>query len=320
MDSTNSDGAFNLPNLGANGIANEYLTDRLTTEAVQFIENHKNEPFFLYMSHYAVHTPIQAKADLKAKYQLKLDNATPQELAAFAGHTNPTYAAMLESMDQSLGQIMDKLQTTGLENNTVIIFASDNGGLDGAQANPTDNAPLAEGKGSMYEGGIRSPMLVKWPGKTIPQSVTDAVVTTYDFYPTILDIIQLPGNSIQNQSMDGKSFKSMLTQPDAVDPDRTIYWHYPHYSDQHLNNPNNVTGGKPASAIRKGDWKLIWFYESPSAELYNLANDISESNNMAGSNPAKANELITDLRNWLITTNAQMPIDKSAGTPTPLPQ
>ena len=275
------------PGLGKGG-KGEYLTDRLTTEAEKFIEQNRARSFFLYLAHYAVHIPLGAKEQMIAKYQ----NA-PMGSA----QTNAIYAAMVESMDQSVGRILKKVDELKLTERTVIIFTSDNGGLsvkEGPKTPATSNAPLREGKGFLYEGGIRVPFIVRWPRVIETRSVCNIPACSIDLFPTILEIAGVasknhPGN-------DGLSLIPLLRG--GLAPLHTnLFWHYPHYSNQ---------GGKPSGAILSGDYKLIEFYEDGRWELFNLKEDISEKNNLAQAQPKVAAELQLKLDAWRRATQAQM--------------
>ncbi|MDA1234199.1 MAG: sulfatase [Acidobacteria bacterium] len=252
----------------------EYLTDRLTDEAIKFIEDRREQPFLLYMSHYAVHTPLQAPEALVRKYEAKLEQDDSQFSAV--------YAAMIESVDQSLGRIIDTLERFGLGDDTVVIFTSDNGGAQAA----TRNAPLREGKGYLYEGGIRVPLIVSWPGQVEPNATSDAPVSGADLYPTIAEIageLATPGQT------DGRSLIPLL-EGRQDGPGRDLYWYYPHYSPQ---------AKQPGAAIRSGKYKLIEHYDPPSVELYDLESDIAEQTNLAERDPANASELLDRLRAWI---------------------
>lgn len=264
----------------------EYLTDRLTDEALKFIESNSAQPFFLYLAHYAVHTPIEAKSDYVPHFRDKIKPGMRQK--------NPDYAAMIQSVDESVGRIMDKIAELKLDNDTVIIFMSDNGGLSGIGdwLDITSNHPLREGKGTAYEGGIREPMIVRWPGVVKPGTVSDIPVTSVDFFPTFCGIAGV-GNS--NTDVDGLSILPLLTGSGGIDRE-AIYWHYPHY---HLTTP--------FSAVRKGDFKLIEYYEDGRLELYNLKSDVGEEHNLVDTMPEKAAELKKLLRDWLESVDAQMP-------------
>ncbi len=268
------------------GKPHEYLTDRLTDEAIRFITAQRGKPFFLYLSHYAVHTPIQAKPALTAKYQDKPGSK---------GQASPVYAAMVDSVDQSVGRIMDTLDRFDLTGRTIVIFFSDNGGLLRPAA--TSNAPLRSGKGFPYEGGVREPLIVRWPGVVEPGSVCSEVVTSVDFYPTLLELIGIEGKGARKGTMDGVSLAPLLKQTGTLSRD-AIFWHYPHY---------NPIGGYPYGAIRQGNWKLIEFYEDMHVELYNLKDDIGERHDLAAAQPELAVELRKRLHAWRTATNAQMP-------------
>jgi arylsulfatase A-like enzyme len=275
-----------LPNL-ADGKANEYLTDRLTDEALKFIEKNRAKPFFLYLSHFAVHIPLMAKPELIAKFSETTKNGDAQ--------TNAVYAAMIESLDDSVGRIVQKLDELKLTENTVVIFTSDNGGLamnQGGKGIPTSNTPLRDGKGFLHEGGIRVPLIVKWPGVIRENSVCQKPVSSIDFFPTFMELAGLHTTNV----VDGLSLVPLLNGNGSIS-ERELYWHYPHYSDQ---------GGKPGGAIRDGDFKLIEDYETGRLELYNLKEDVGEKRNIANQDAAKANELERKLDLWRRNVKAQM--------------
>jgi len=282
-----------------NGPEGEYITDRLTDEALKFIGEHKKTPFFLYMSHYAVHSPIQAKQEKIAKYSSKKPDKKQND---------PAYAAMVESTDESLGRILDKLEELNLEENTLVLFFSDNGGF----GRVTDHHPLKGSKGMMYEGGIREPMIAWWPGHILPETSCDEVVMGFDFYPTL---VNLAGGNPKSFSLDGKDLSSLFFQKGDLDR-KAVYWHFPAYlqSYQGIKQPEALTRGwraVPSSAIRKGDWKLIEDFEDGSLQLYNLREDISESNNLSKSNPKKRKELWKDLKRWRRKVKAPVPREKN---------
>lgn len=268
------------------GQPGEYLTDRLTDEALKFVETNRERPFFLYFAHYTVHAPLQAKQELIGKYKAKLRPGQQQK--------NPIYAAMIESLDQSVGRVLDKLEALGIAGQTIIIFTSDNGGFLVA----TSNAPLRGGKGFPYEGGHRVPLLVRWPGTTQPGSLCHDPVVSTDFYPTILELTGVRGDERHNASVDGVSLAPLLKQTDKPVRDE-IYWHYPHY---------NVMWQKPYGAVRQGDYKLIEFYEDQRIELYNLKNDLSETTNLAGQMPDRVTTLREKLSAWRERVGAQLPL------------
>lgn len=273
---------YNIPTISS-GKEGEYLTDRLTDEAEKFIEKNKDKPFFLYMPHFAVHTPLQAKNEYVSKYEAK---PKPKD-----GQYNPVYAAMIQSVDESVGRIMAKLDELGIADNTVVIFNSDNGGYVKA----TSNAPLRAGKGTLYEGGIRDPLIVRWPGKVKEGSICNEVVTSTDYYRTICEIAGV--KPPENQPIDGVSIVSLLKQTGGINR-KAVYWHYPHY---------HPGGTSPAGAIRYGDWKLIEYFEDGRIELYNLKDDVGETTDLAAKMPEKAAELRTMLADWRKSVGAAMP-------------
>lgn len=322
-----NDGGWSAPGLDTGTYdADDYLTNVLTDHAVDYIAGHANAPFFLEFNPYAVHAPIQAPADLVAHYQDKLDNADPGQ---YQYHNNPTYAAMIHTMDASLGRVMDALENTtdaegnALMDNTIIVFSTDHGGLVNVQGGtgptpPTHSFPLAGGKGSGAEGGLRVPTIVSWVGNSDIQQgvISDSLVVTHDIYSTVSDLTGVAGNAAHNQRMDSISFRSALEGDEGQR--NTIYWHYPHISDQA--GVGNVRNGRFFSAMRHGDWKLIYHYEDQSWELYDLAADIDESDNLATDNPGMTTALGAMLADWLVEVGAQMPIDSRNGQAVPLPQ
>jgi arylsulfatase A len=280
-------GPFDLPGL-AGGPPGEYLTDRLTLEAEKFIEQNRDRPFFLYLPEFAVHRPLEGKKELVAKYEAKLKSSE--------GQNHPVYAAMVESVDEAVGRLVGKLDALGIAGRTVVILTSDNGGLrfEGKDSRPvTSNLPLRAGKGHVYEGGIREPLIVRWPGVVKPGSVCHDQIISIDYFPTILD---MAGVKIL-RPVDGVSLLPLLTQKGALQRE-AIYWHYPHYSNQ---------GGPPAGAVRKGDYKLIEFYEDGRLELFNLKDDIGERRNLVRADPKKAAELHALLKRWRESVGAVMP-------------
>ena len=265
----------------------EYLTDRLTDEAIRFLDANKSRPFFLYLAHYAVHVPIEAKQELVAKYRKKLRPGQRQN--------DPVYAAMIQSMDESVGRIMKTIDDLGLRRNTVILFTSDNGGLSAPEwkLKPvTSNFPLREGKGHVYEGGIRVPLIVRGPAFR-KGAVVDQPVCSVDYFSTLLD---LAGSSSLPKT-DGVSLAGLL-QSDTELERRDLFWHYPHYSNQL---------GRPASAIRRGTLKLIQFHEDNHVELYDISEDVGEAKDLSGALPEKTRELKDALAKWLASVNARMP-------------
>ena len=280
-------GPFDLPNLKG-GTKDEYLTDRLTVEAEKFLEANRDRPFFLYLPEFAVHLPLQAKPGVIEHFAGKAQADAPQH--------HPVYAAMVASLDENVGRVLKKLDDLGLTERTVVFFMSDNGGLmyENRTKDPvTSNAPLRAGKGHLYEGGIREPMMIRWPGVTNPGSTCDVPVIGADFFPTILE---MAGAKPVGEPVDGVSLTPLL-KGGTIKRD-AIYWHYPHYSNQ---------GGPPSGAIRSGNFKLIEFYEDGRLDLYNLADDIRESNNLAQANPKLASELHGKLKKWRASVSATMP-------------
>ena len=304
---------YKLPNL-PNGPDGEYLTDRLTSEAIRFIEQNHEKPFLVYLSHYAVHTPLQTKPALLKKYKAKAAKLPAGESPEFLTdngravrqvQNTPAYAAMVENLDENLGRILDKLTELKLDENTIVIFTSDNGGLSTAEGSPTSNLPLRAGKGWPYEGGVREPLLIKWPGTTHPGSVCTKPVNSPDFFPTILAMADLP--PLPHQHLDGTSLVPELQGTDS--PERPIFWHYPHYSNQ---------GGSPFCAVRADGFKLIEWYEDNRVELYDLRNDIAEKNNLATDKPETAAALTARLHGWRTDVKAQMPEPNTSYDPTNL--
>ncbi len=275
----------------------EYLTDHLTKQALKLIDDWKEEAFFLYFAYYNVHTPIQGRADLVERYKEKLEaGPTPEQ------HTNPVYAAMTHSLDQSVGRIIQRLKKLGLDDNTVVIFSSDNGGLSHKGGNPTGitrNDPLRRGKGAAFEGGTRVPLIVKWPGVTPAGGICTEPVSTVDFYPTILDIVDIQGDPGHNANVDGISLVPVLEAPGASLGRDALFWHFPHY---------HAGGDSPYGAVRAGNWKLIEFYEEMDTELYHLKRDLSESKNVADQHPEKVARLRKQLHAWRDSVAAQMPV------------
>jgi len=272
------------------GPQGEYLTDRLTSEAIRFISGAKNRPFFLYLPHYAVHTPIEAKKELIEKYRKKKGSQ---------GQETPEYAAMIESTDQGVGRIMETLGKLGLASTTVVFFLSDNGGF----AQVTSMGPLRGSKGMIYEGGIRVPMLVSWPGQVRAGSVADIPVIGVDLYPTILEMAGV--RKPQGYVLDGESLVPVLKGSGLLPP-RAIFWHFPAYlePDSGRRGPWKTT---PCSVVRQGDWKLIEFFEDGHLELYNLKDDIGEKMNLAPTKPDKAEELHRVLLDWRASIRAPVP-------------
>ncbi len=341
-------GPFQMDNLESSD--GEYLTDRLTDEAETFIESSKDQPFFLYLAHFAVHDPIEGRDDLVAKYKRKLDAMPPHDGRAFALEGNPDdkqpltreelntrigardwsgyrvlpdrtvkikqrqdnlqFAAMVESVDESLGRLLAKLKSLNLDDNTIVILFSDNGGMSAANfGNPnrvvqsdnldkafsTSNLPLRGAKGWLYEGGIREPLIVHWPSRGQRGKVCDVPVISTDFYPTILDMVGLPQEP--QQHVDGISIAPLVSGSGTIARE-AIYWHFPHYSNHGMQSP----GG----AIRAGDHKLLEYFENGTVQLFNLRDDIGEQNDLSQLEPEMTARLRTMLHEWRQSVSAQM--------------
>lgn len=275
-------------------------TDRIANEAVEFIGKPREKPFFAYLPFLAVHTPIGARAELVEKYRAKAKTAPPDEFKPERERmvrqvqNNPVYAAMLEQMDSAIGRVLDAVKRAGLEEKTVVIFTSDNGGLSTSEGTPTSNVPLRAGKGWPYEGGVRTAWIVVAPGVTRPGSICDTPVITTDFHPTLLELAGQPLHPREHR--DGVSLLPLLKGGAMEHP--PLFWHYPHYGNQ---------GGAPHGAVREGDWKLIEWYEDGALELYNVSEDIGEKNNLAASNPGKVAALKAKLVAWRSEVGAVMP-------------
>jgi len=294
------------------GPEGEYLTDRQTDEAIKFIRKNRKKPFFLYLSYYAVHNPMQAKEEHIRKFQAKADSTGLSKIEPFTRdrdwirpemsnnykeriiQSNPVYAAMIYSMDENIGKVLNEVEKLGLNDKTVIFFTSDNGGLSTSEGSPTCNAPLRAGKGWLYEGGIRVPLIIKYPGKGKPGTIIRTPVSSVDFFPTILDIC---GIKYSDKEIDGISLLPLFEKDEM--PERPLFWHYPHYSNQ---------GVEPGSAVRLGKYKLIDNFEKERTELYDLENDISEKNDISELYPEKTEELYKLLDTWRKSNNARMMI------------
>ncbi|MGD8330224.1 MAG: sulfatase [Acidobacteriota bacterium] len=323
---------WDVPDL-EDGSEGEYLTDRLTDEAVAFLHDHAERPFFLVLSHYAVHTPLQSKDQLTAGYEAKAAALPPLDtpFAPESGRAiskqrqdHPVYAGMVESTDDSVGRILDALDELGLTDSTAVVFVSDNGGLStlptGRTSMPTSNVPLRAGKGWLYEGGIRAPLIIKWPGVTDiagarPQAqatdgargegeptrrggtafTIDVAVTSMDLYPTLLDMAGLPQRP--QQHVDGVSLAPLLRGAAGVERE-ALFWHFPHY---------HGSANRPSGAVRIGDYKLIQWFEDGKVELYDLANDPGEQYDLVEREPQEAARLRDALGSWRVAVDAQMP-------------
>ncbi len=297
---------WDIPNI-ENGPDGQYMTDRLAEEAVNFINQKHDSPFLVYFSFYNVHAPFSAPQTLVQKYEKKRDvlglaeanrfqefAAADRQIKQRKKQDHATYAAMVESMDQAVGKVLDAVKAKGIADNTVVVFFSDNGGLSTSEGTPTANTPLKAGKGWLYEGGIREPLIIKWPGVAKP-AVSDAVVTSTDFYPTILE---MAGMDLRpDLHMDGKSLVPLLKNETRKIHD-AAFFHYPHRSNQK---------SRPSSAIRKGDHKLIVFFEDGRRELYDLSQDIGENENLAEKMPELTDSLYAELKDWWKEVDARFP-------------
>lgn len=286
----------------------QYLADFLTDRAVDFIARHQSEPFFLYLPHFGVHSPHDAKPDLIERFRRK---------PGVGGHNNATYAAMIYSVDESVGRIMSTLDTLKLANNTVLIFASDNGGVGGyvregikKAGDVTDNAPLRSGKGSLYEGGTRVPLIVRWPAVAKPGTTCDVPTIHVDLFPTILDLAEAPK---PRQTLDGESLVKLLRDPSAKLDREAIFQHFPGYLGAGADHWRTT----PVSLIQSGKWKLMEFLEDGRLELYDLEQDVGESNNLAKELPDKARDLHAQLVAWRNEVRAPMPAKNDPGVASP---
>lgn len=272
----------------------EYLTERLANEACNYLQQSKSKPFFLNLWFYNVHTPLQAKQDKIDKYKALVDSTKLQK--------NPTYAAMVEHVDDAVGKVIAQLKSLGLYDNTIIILTSDNGGLIGGKKNQvTNNTPLRLGKGERYEGGVRIPLLIKNVNQVAANHIENTPVMSIDYMPTLIDIANLKVNKKVMNGIDGIDIKPLLLSKEGKLKKRALFWHYPHY---------HTEGATPYSAVRDGDWKLIHTIETNSYELYNLKTDISETNNRIDSEPKIAAKLKKELDAWKKKIGAQMPTVK----------
>ncbi len=286
------------------GPKGEHLADRLASEAINFISKHKDEPFLVYLSFYSVHTPLQAKQKLIKKYKGKQKLLPKTGLPRFGlegkrklrqVQDHAVYAGMVETMDNNVGRVLDHLKKLNLDENTVVIFTSDNGGLSTSEGWPTANLPLRAGKGWLYEGGVRVPFIVRWPGNTKPGRTSDVPVISTDFYPTMLDMAGLKKRP--KQHVDGVSLVGLLRGKEKY-LKRPLFWHYPHYSNQ---------GGTPGSSVRVGDYVLIEFFEDKHVELYNITKDIGQKQDLAKKMPDRVTQMHNMLKQWRKSVDANMP-------------
>jgi arylsulfatase A-like enzyme len=293
----------------SDGPDGEHLPDRLATEAVKLIQTKRSEPFLVYFPFYSVHTPLMTRPDLQKKYEakrarlgLKAEWGRESERDVRLVQEHAVYAGMVEAMDQAVGKVLAGLEAAGLKENTIVIFTSDNGGLSTSEGWPTSNLPLRGGKGWIYEGGIREPLIVRWPGVTTAGSVLTTPVSSPDFFPTFLEAAG--AKPAPGQVMDGRSLVGVLKGGSL--PERALFWHYPHYGNQ---------GGAPAAAVRRGDWKLVEWQEDGRVELFNLAADLSEKNDLAAREPQRVVQLKAELHAWQKNVGAKFPIKNPAYDP-----
>jgi len=281
-----------VANFPAGGQRGDYLTDTLTDHAEQILDDFSDRPFLLYFPYYNVHTPIQGRADLTRRYKEKLADGKQRK------HRNAAYAAMVTAVDESVGRLRRKLRELSIADRTVIILTGDNGGLDRGKRGPTENAPLRAGKGSAYEGGVRVPGFVYWPGGGAAGAVCDEPIISVDFYPTILSLAGVTTPKSVVDKIDGESIVPLLRNPGGRLRRDAIFWHYPHY---------HPGGASPYSAVRRDKWRLVEFYEDSRVELYDLANDPGETKDVSSEQPAVTDSLHQRLQSWRRSVAAQAP-------------
>ena len=278
------------------GPKGEYLTDRLTDEAIQILKKFKEDPFFLYFPFYTIHTPLQGRSDLKKKY-------------ASRGKQLSDYAAMVACLDENIGRLLTALDDLGLTENTIVLFSSDNGGI----RKLSKQDPWRAGKGSYFEGGIRVPLIVRWPGVVKPGSTCSVPVTGLDFYPTFLDAIEATASP--DKIIDGNSLVPLLAQKGDFPKERSLYWHFPIYLQNYAGEEDQSRDAKfrtrPGSVIRKGKWKLHEYFEDGALLLFDLEKDPGETTNLADSKPKKLAELKKDLYSWRKRVKAPVPTKRN---------
>ncbi len=310
---------FDNPRLG-DYPKGSHLPKVLTDESLKLLDQYKNAPFLLYQAFYSVHVPLQGREDLVAKYKAKRQTVLDADEREFGPEeqvwpvkderqvrlrqAHAVYAAMVEAMDEQIGRVLDKLEELGIADHTAVFLMADNGGLSTAEGSPTSNLPLRGGKGWLYEGGIREPFLIRWPGATQPGSSCDVPVISTDFYPTILEMAGLPLK--KNQHLDGVSLAPLLKGGTSINRD-ALYWHYPHYSNQ---------GGFPGGAIRMGDWKLIERFEDGRVHLYDVQMDIGERQDLAAQYPQRVEQMRAKLHAWYKQVGAKF-LEPKDGGPQP---
>lgn len=279
------------------GPKGEYLTDRLTNEAISFVEKFKDSTFFVYLPYYTVHTPIMGKEKLVEKFKNKKGNI---------GQNNPKYAAMVSSLDENIGKLLASIKANNLEKNTLVIFTSDNGGIRAI----SHQYPLRAGKGSYYEGGVRVPLIIKWPDSIAANTFTNQNASNLDFYPTLQNIVKPEKRATL---LDGIDLSTTLKKGEIKN--RDLFFHFPIYLQAYKKGKDQsrdpLFRTRPGSVIISGNWKLHHYFEDNAIELYNLQNDLSEKNNIANLYPQKVNELFKKLKDWRIETNAPIPTEKN---------
>ncbi|TWU36034.1 sulfatase [Novipirellula artificiosorum] len=293
---------FKNPQMAEESPEGDHLPDRLARETAKFIDDNHDKPFFAYLAFYSVHTPLMGRADLVEKYKAKaatIEGAEfgdeeqvfgdkPRQVRTLQKHA--VYAAMVEAMDEAVGKVLGQLEASGVADETIVIFTSDNGGLSTSEGSPTSNLPLRGGKGWVYEGGIREPWIIRYPGMTKPGTLSSQPICSIDLLPTIASAAGVK----LAQEVDGVDLLPLL-KGDAL-PNRSLFWHYPHYSNQ---------GGFPGGAVREGDFKLVERYEDGRVHLYNLKEDLAERNDLAAQHPERVNEMRERLHGWYQTVDAK---------------
>ncbi|MEX2672382.1 MAG: sulfatase [Phycisphaeraceae bacterium] len=292
---------FDMPNLDSQ--PGDHLADRMAEVAGELIRSTEDQPFMMFFSFYDVHTPLMTTPELREKYRAKREELgiegprfrpePPRQDRRVQDHA--VYAGMIETMDAAVGTVLASLEAQGLADDTIIIFSSDHGGLSTSEGSPTSNAPLRAGKGWMYEGGLRVPLIIRWPGVVEGGGVSNVPTIGTDLFPTMLEMAGLPARP--EDHVDGRSIVPVLKGDDAIDRE-AIFWHYPHYGNQ---------GGAPTSAVRIGDWKLIESFEDGRLELYNLADDLGEQKNLVDDQPSRAEAMHERLKAWRETVDAKYP-------------
>ncbi|CAA6691250.1 MULTISPECIES: sulfatase [unclassified Lentimonas] len=304
---------FNNPQMEEESPAGEHMPARLARETVSFIQSNKDRPFFAYFSFYSVHTPLMGRPDLVAKYKEKAKQISGKEfdqVSAASGkkskrrilQKHAVYAAMVEAMDEAVGEVIQALKDADVWDHTIIVFTSDNGGLATSEGLPTSNLPFNGGKGWVFEGGIREPWIIRYPGVTEEGSISDAQICSIDLFPTL---VAAAGYEAQHE-IDGLDLRPVLVGG-ALDRD-ALYWHYPHYSNQ---------GGIPGGAIRMGDYKLVENFEDGSVALFNLQQDIGETKDLCAAQPERVSEMRARLHAWYEKYDAEFLRPKGKDGPTP---